>query len=284
MFFKVLPLMTMHLPLRVAAVAVAAMTLLPSSIPSARAQNMGEVTQSAAGRDLATASDESDARRRARIRLELATAYYGRGQYTTALDEVKQAITMDGSFSEAFELRALIYDAMGEPVFAEDSYKRAIQINERNGSAHHNYGWFLCRRQEFARADALFVKAATLPNTVAVPKTLLVRGVCQMRAGLLPEAEKTLSRSHELDPSNPATSFNLALVLFRKGEHERARFYARRVNGIPERANAESLWLGARIEHKLGNVSGRDELAAQLRSRFGSSREATQMELGRFDE
>ena len=42
------------------------------------------VTQSVGdGKDLITASDESDASKRARLRLELAGAYFGRGQMTT---------------------------------------------------------------------------------------------------------------------------------------------------------------------------------------------------------
>jgi type IV pilus assembly protein PilF len=258
---------------------------LMTALPAAHAQSgSGEVSNSAAGRDLTTASDETEVRRRARIRMELAMAYFGQGQLTTALDEVKQALTMDPNFAEAFELRALIYDGMNEPGFADESFRRSIQLNEHNGSSLHNYAWFLCRRQEYVRADAMFAKAVQLSSTVSTAKTLLARGVCQLQAGLLPEAEKNLARSHELDPSNPATSFNLALALYRKGDYERARFYVRRVNNISERANAESLWLGARIEHKMGNIAGRDELAMQLRSRFGASREVTAMELGRYDD
>ncbi|HEX5374124.1 MAG TPA: type IV pilus biogenesis/stability protein PilW [Aquabacterium sp.] len=244
----------------------------------------GEVSDSAAGRDLTTASDETATRRRARIRLELAAAYFGQGQLSTALDEVKQALSMDSTYQDAFELRGLIYDALNEPGFADESFRRALQLNERNGSVLHNYAWFLCRKQEYARADAYFARAAELPTSVSTAKTLMARGVCQLRAGLLPEAEKSLLRSHELDPSNPATAFNLAQVLYRKGDYERARFYIRRVNNITERANAESLWLGARIEHKMGNIQARDELATQLRSRFSASREVTAMELGRYDD
>lgn len=244
----------------------------------------GEVSDSAAGRDLTTASDETATRRRARIRLELAAAYFGQGQLSTALDEVKQALSMDSTYQDAFELRGLIYDALNEPGFADESFRRALQINERNGSVLHNYAWFLCRKQEYARADAYFARAAELPTSISTAKTLMARGVCQLRAGLLPEAEKSLLRSHELDPSNPATAFNLAQVLYRKGDYERARFYVRRVNNITERANAESLWLGARIEHKMGHIQARDELATQLRSRFSASREVTAMELGRYDD
>jgi hypothetical protein len=59
--------------------------------------------------------------------------------------------------------------------------------------------------------------------------------VCQARAGLWAQAERTLSRSFELDPANPVTAFNLAEVLLRRGELERARFYVR-AHQCPARA------------------------------------------------
>ena len=43
-------------------------------------------------KDRVTASDETEAARRARVRMELAAAYFGRGQMTTALDQVKLAL------------------------------------------------------------------------------------------------------------------------------------------------------------------------------------------------
>ncbi|HIV72099.1 MAG TPA: type IV pilus biogenesis/stability protein PilW [Candidatus Aquabacterium excrementipullorum] len=242
------------------------------------------MTSSAAGRDIVTASDETEGRRRARIRLELAGAYFGRGQLSTALDEVKQAIALDGSMSPAFELRALIYSAMNESGLSEESFRRAIQLDERNGSAMHNYAWFLCQKQQYAQADAYFARAIELPMTVSIPRALMARGVCQMRAGLLPAAQDSLKRSYDIDPGNPVTAFNLAWVFYQTGDLDRARFYIRRVNNMPEQANAESLWLGIRIEHKLNNQQAKDELATQLRSRFPNARETTALELGRFDE
>lgn len=238
----------------------------------------------AAGRDIATQSDETEQRRRARIRLELAAAYYARGDLKTALDEVKQVLAQDDSFSDAMELRGLIYDLMGEPALAEDSFRRAAQMDPRNGSVLHNHGWYLCRNQRYAEADALFDRALNLPSSVPQAKTMLVKGVCQMRNGRMAEAEKTLARAYELDPSNPAAAFNLARSLHANGKFERARFYVRRVNNVPEQANPESLWLGIRIEQKLHNTAERDELATLLRSKFPNSREATALELGRFDD
>jgi type IV pilus assembly protein PilF len=234
--------------------------------------------------DLVTQSDENELRKRARIRLELASTYFTQAQYTTALDEIKQALTIDPTLAAAVELRALIYDAMDDHPRAEDAYKHALSLDANSPSVLHNFGWYLCRRKEFARADALFERAANQPLSPTTTKSLLARGVCQINAGQWPEAEKSLAKSYELDPANPATAYNLSAVLFRKGELERARFYIRRVNASQVQATAESLWLATRIEHKLDNPAGRDEFGAQLRSRFGGSREANLFELGRFDE
>jgi len=234
------------------------------------------------GSDIATASDEGEARRRARIRMELASTYYA--QFSTALDELKQAVAIDPAMPAAHEMRALIYDAMGETDRADASFRQALSLDPRNGSVLHNHAWSLCRRGQYAEADALFERASSLPQSIATSKTLLARGVCQVRAGLYPDAEKTLLRAYELDPSSPAAGFNLASVLMRQGQLERARFYVRRINNVPAQVTAESLWLAARIEHRLGNLGMRDEFSDQLRRRFAGSREVNALELGRFDE
>ena len=87
-----------------------------------------------------------------------------------------------------------------------------------------------------------------------------------------------------MDPSNAYTGTNLSEVLFKRGEFERARFYIRRVNAMPEVANAQTLWLAARIEHKLGNEQGAREFGNQLRARFPNAREAAAFARGAYDE
>jgi type IV pilus assembly protein PilF len=108
--------------------------------------------------------------------------------------------------------------------------------------------------------------------------------VCHAFAGQLEEAEKALMRSFQVDPGNPSTSVNLAEVLLRRGEPERARFHIRRVNNNPNYISAQTLWLAVRIEHKLGNQNGVNELGAQLRTRYRESREAVAFERGQFNE
>jgi type IV pilus assembly protein PilF len=232
----------------------------------------------------ATASGQTDSGRRARVRLELASAYFGRGQNDTALDEVTQALAADPDYAEAYNLRGLIYAALGDARQADESFQRALQLRPDDADTMHNYGWFLCQERRYDQAQAQFTRALAQPQYRAQTRTLLAQGVCQARAGQLPMAERTLMRAYELDPSNPVTAVNLAEVLYRSGEYERARFYIARVNEAPEQSNAQTLWLAIRIENKLDDRGRLQQLANELRGRFPQAPETLALERGRFDE
>ena len=235
-------------------------------------------------KDLVTASDESDGSKRARVRMELASGYFERGQMTTALDQVKLAIVADPSFSEAFNLRGLIYANLGDERLAEESFRRALQLNPRDADTMQNFGYFLCQKKRYTEATALFDQALAKPQYRDVARTLLTKGVCLAVAGQLLEAEASLQRAYELEPTNPAVAVNLSEVLYKRGDFERARFYVRRVNAVPAVANAQTLWLAARIENGIGNRPGVQEFGDQLRRRFPDSREFASFQRGNFDE
>jgi type IV pilus assembly protein PilF len=235
-------------------------------------------------RELATASDQTDLERRARTRLELAGAYYSRGQFETALDEVKLSIQITPALPDAYNLRGLIYAAMREDQLADDNFQRALQLNPRDGSAMNNRAWFLCQRDRFDEAQAQFKAALALPQYRDTQRTLLASGVCHGRAQQWADAEQALMRAYELDPANPSAGLNLADVLYRRQAFERARFYIGRVNDKAETANAQTLWLAARIEHKLGRLAAERALGEQLRNRFPQAPETSLFDQGRFDE
>lgn len=277
--------MSLRLPGRwVALVAVAWLaacttTTTTTSGNAGSAAGAGSETRSTRG-----GSEAADAERRAKVRLELAGLYLARGQADTALDEVKQAIAAKPDMAEAYSLRGLIYGTLGEMKLADDSFRRALQISPGDGDAMHNYGWFLCQQRQFADAEAQFERALLQSQYRDVVRTLLAQGVCQARAGQWAQSERTLSRSYELDPSNPVTAYNLSEVLLHRGELERARFYVRRINSRPELSTAQSLWLAARIERRLGNIDGLQDYGRQLRDRFPQAPETLQFERGRFDD
>lgn len=258
--------------LRGAAVALAALLLGACAAPTG-----------SPGKDIPTASDQTDVARRANTRLELAGAYFTSGQYATALDEVKQVIALQPGMSEAYDLRGLIYAAMGDDALAEDSFKYALQLKPGSADVMQNYAWFQCRMKRYDEANALFERALAVPQYRGASRTLLTQGVCQARAGKLADAEATLKRAFALDPDSPAIAINYAEVLYQRGEYDRARFYIKRVNADPAQTSAQSLWLASRIEHRAGNAQAARDLGQQLRSRFPKSPEAVAFEQGRFD-
>ena len=107
--------------------------------------------------------------------------------------------------------------------------------------------------------------------------------MCQARAGRLAQAQDSLTRAYELDAANPLTGYNLAQLLYRQGDLTRARFYIRRLNNS-DSANAESLWLGIRVERRLSDSVAMLQLVDQLRKRYPQSRELTAYDKGTFDE
>lgn len=236
------------------------------------------------GRDLVTASDESEASKRARLHMELASAYFSRGQMTTALDEVKQTLATQPTFGGAYNLRGLIYANLGDDALAEESFRRALQLNPRDGDTMQNFGYYLCQKKRYPEANELFDRALAIPQRRDPARTLLTKGVCEAFAGQLVASAATLEQSYLIDPGNPSTAVNLAEVLYRQGDYDRARTYIRRINAVPALTGSQTLWLAARIERRLGNRAAVQEYGEQLRQRFPDSSEAASYDRGRFDE
>ncbi|MDB5749665.1 MAG: type 4 fimbrial biosis protein PilF-like protein [Ramlibacter sp.] len=230
-----------------------------------------------------TPSDETEARRRARIRLELAGGYFEQGQTDVALDELKQAIVADPTFADAYNLRGLIYMRLSDTRQAEDSFRRALALNSRDADTHHNFGWMQCQQRRFPEAQRSFDVALTNPTYGGRAKTLMAMGLCQARAGDLAQAERSLGRSYELDAGNPITGYNLSQLLFARGDFTRAQFYIRRLNNS-ELANAETLWLGIRVEQRMNDPVALEQLAEQLRKRYPQSRERASLDRRAFNE
>ena len=234
-------------------------------------------------RDILTESDEPEIRKRARLHLELALGYFNNGQTTVALDAVKQSLNADPSMVESYNLRGLIYMRLDNIPLAEESFRKALSLDPRNGSAQQNYAWMLCQQSRFSEAAPLFNSVLANPSYGERSKTLMTMGLCQLKEGRKAEAEASFMRSYELDAGNPITGYNLALLLFQRNETTRAQFYVRLVNNC-EYATAASLWLGMKVDRQLGNTDAVNQLGAQLKKRFPQSKEASAYDRGAFDE
>lgn len=233
--------------------------------------------------DVATESDETPQRRRARLRLELGAAYLQEGQSQVALDEIKQAIAIDPRYADAFNLRGLAYLRLNNEALAADSFERALALNFLDANAAHNLGLLRCQQTRFDDADRYFVQANLNADYAAQPRNWVAQALCQANAGKALAAEASLMRALSLNTVEPSASFHLARLLFQRGQVDAARLQVLKLNSGPS-MSAPSLWLGIRIERQLNNSEGMRALAEQLRAQFAQSRELSAYDRGAFDE
>lgn len=230
-----------------------------------------------------TESDEPEVRKRARLRVELAANYFDQGQTTVALDELKQALIADPNYGPAHTLRGLVYMRLNDPKLAEEGFQRALQISPRNPDFLHNYGWFMCQQGRPKEALVVLAQALSSPLYAQQAKTLMVQGTCQLRLNQTTEAEGSFARAYELDPANPYVGYNLALLQFKREEFTKAQFVIRRLNNT-DLANAETFWLGIKIERALNSPDVVRQLAQQLQRRFPQSAQWSSYQKGLFND
>lgn len=233
--------------------------------------------------DVATESDESPQRRRARLRVELGTAYLQEGQPQVALDELKQAIAIDPAYADAFNLRGLAYLRLNNAALAADSFERAVSLNPRDANASHNLGLLRCQQSSFEDAARHFARASSDIDYVNQPRNWIAQALCQANAGKPLLAQVSLERALSLDGTEPTARYHLARLLFERGDAPAARTHVLKLNSSPA-SSAASLWLGVRIERQLDNPDAMRALAEQLRTRFGQSRELSAYDRGAFNE
>nr|WP_249334573.1 type IV pilus biogenesis/stability protein PilW [Comamonas sp. PE63] len=230
------------------------------------------------------ATQVADANRRAQIRLELAANYFQAGRLDVAMDEVGQALAAKPDYADAYGLLGLILMQNQDWTQAEVAMRKAVDLNPRDGNQIHNYGWMQCQQKHFDVAQQWFDRALQAPGYREQPKTLLAKGMCYQQAGQLEQAYQNMFRAYEMDVGNAATGYNLANVLWLKGDLKKAQFYIRRLNNNSNQASAESLWLGIKIDRALHDDIGVRQQADQLRERFPQSRQWLAYERGAFNE
>jgi len=234
------------------------------------------------GGGVAASEADSQSRERARAFTDLAGAYVARTQYKVALDELRKAITADNRYGPAYNVYGMIYMDLAEDKLAEDNFRHAIELDRNDSNAHNNYGWFLCTRGRYDEGLAQFSAAIRNPLYTQPELAMTNAGLCAEKKGDIALAEANLAKALKLQPDSPNTVLKLAGLHFRQGRlTEAQRLLGRHDELAPP--TAESLWLGVRLERKLGDRAQEAAYALQLRKRFPDSTETQQLLAGHFE-
>ena len=226
--------------------------------------------------------EPTDARNRAKVHAELAALYFNRGNMAIALEELRIAASADSNYPLTYSLYGLVYMELREPQLAQSNFERALRLAPTDPDINHNYGWFLCQTGRENEAIKYFMQAVRNPLYVTPWRSYSAAGACSLRKNNLKEAEEFFQRALAQAPDDPASLLQLGQVRYRQGALEEARRLVARYNKLVE-PSAESLWLGLRVERKLGERVAESGYANQLRRRFAASREYQQLQRGEYD-
>jgi len=228
-----------------------------------------------------TMGDETHERMRARVHTELAANYFGVGNVGVALEEVQEALRADRNYGPAYNVAGLVYAQLKEDRLAEENFQRALSINPSDSDARHNYGMFLCQRKQEREAIQQFMLAVRNPLYATPDRSYVNAGVCARRAGDLAGAGEFFALALKVRPDQPQALYQLADLAYGRGDYGEARSFLGRLPRVAE--NAETLWLGVRIERRLGDRNSEASYAQRLRERFPDSREARALIAGQYE-
>jgi len=239
------------------------------------------VPQQAAPREPTRAQQSAELRYRAETHTQLAAEYYSIKKYDVAVEELNRALAADSSYVPAYDVLGLVYMDLRDDGQATRNFEQALRLAPNDPDVNNNYGWYLCNRGREKESLRFFQTAISDPLYRTPQKSLSNAGLCARRAGDVVAAEAYFRRAMSLAPSDPLVIFQLADIEFGRGAYPRSRDLLAML--APGALGPEALWLGARVERKLGDLDAAASYGLQLRKRFPDAKETAMFNSGRYE-
>ena len=233
--------------------------------------------------DINASNVDRDNRHRAELRVELASAYYAEGQYSTALKEVDTALAIDPSLAGAHGLRGLVLMQTGQDKQAERSLREALRLAPENPDWQNNMGWFVCQRQSAKAAMPYFLQALANKTYSSPQKALLNAGLCSLKDQDAVNAEFYFLRALQFEPNLVLARVKLAKIYFERGDLAQARRHIL-VAVQSEKVVIEDLMMAIHIERKLGDRAAEKSLVSKLKRLYPDAPKAAGYFGGELDE
>ena len=224
----------------------------------------------------------------AEYNMQLGIGYLRQDKPQLARSKLETAVKLDPDLATAHAALGVVFERLEDPAGAERHYRRAAELAPQNPDNLNALAVFTCQRKREPReALKIFDKALAIPLSVSAANRAMLNtnaGTCALKAGDLEGAQNYLLKALQLsrDGAMPAR-MELAKLFYRRGILEESRIYLNDALKMMEPPSAEALWLGVRIERKLGNRAAEGGFASQLRSRYPSSMEYQEFLKGNFE-
>ncbi|ACH40711.1 TPR domain protein [Citrifermentans bemidjiense Bem] len=163
------------------------------------------------------ASQDSQRAQLANGALSSGLGYYQKKDYARATGELKRAISMDPTNTQAYKFLASAYQAQGKTDEAIKTYKNSLALDPTQDSIHTNLGNIYLQQKKYNLAEREFKDAAKLnPTDTLAPYTLGQLYVQTERYG---EAETQFKKVSRMAPTDPNPYYSLGAVYNKEGKY-----------------------------------------------------------------
>jgi type IV pilus assembly protein PilF len=245
---------------------------------AAQAERTAQATDPGAG----LVGEMRDARTRAKAHTDLASAYLELGNLGVSLEEARIALQADAAYAPAYNVLGLVNMELKDNAAAEANFQRGLQLAPQDPDLNHNYGWFLCQTGREDQSIQWFTNALRNPLYATPAKSWAAAGRCMSKRNPA-EAATYFERALRLDPNSLQALLPYAELLYQRGQLQEAKALVARFNRLVPDGTPESLWLGVRVERKLGDRLAEANLASQLRRRYAGSPQYQALQRGQYD-
>jgi len=212
-----------------------------------------------------------------KINARLAMEYLKREQLQVAREKVDKALLQNPKDANVQLSAGLVYERLNDKRRAEKHYRQALKADGNSPAALNALGAFLCRNQEHAKGEAMFVKAARNQEYQTPVVAYTNAGVCARSAGNLERAEQYLRQALSVQANYPETFAQLAGVLHDRGNYLQARAFIERFLAVAP-VTADMLLLGHKNEMALQDAAAAAVFSARLRKEFPGSEQVRSLE------
>lgn len=211
----------------------------------------------------------------ARDRVAIAAEYLQKGDNERALLHLRKALELDPKSPEGHNLMAVLLDRDGDRKGADTHYRRALSLRPDFPQAHNNYAGLLFREKRYREAAVQFEKAAADISYELRAQAFEGLGRSALELRDRERAERAFQRALRLDADLPLSNLEMADLRYRQDDLAGARnFYQRYLKltaSVPQ--NARSLWLGIRIERRMGDQNALASYELALKRLYPDSEE-----------
>ncbi len=208
--------------------------------------------------------------------VNMAAAYYQRGQLDAALERGLRAVHEDKRNANAHYVLSIVYQRLGKRTEADRHFAEALRLEPDNPEYRNAQGTILCSGGRYAEANAAFTAALDNPLYATPEVALMNASDCSRRAGRTADAERYLRQALSRNGQYAPALLAMARLNYERGEHALARDYMARYGRVG-RATPAALLLAHNIEAKVGDSASAEALAETLRRQYPDAPEVMEL-------